>query len=60
MGTMEVSWEYQQNLGHTTGTMDHYRPLQTTMDHYTVYGVAQGLLMYIPYFEGNRDGEVVI
>src|SRR6266702_2288464 len=25
--------------------MDHYRPLQTTMDHYTVYGVAQGLLM---------------
>ncbi len=37
-------WAHQQNLGHTTGTMDHYRPLQTTMDHYTVYGVAQGLL----------------
>jgi len=25
--------------------MDHYRPLQTAMNHYTVYGVAQGLLM---------------
>ncbi len=36
---------HQQNLGHTTGTMDHYRPLQTTMDHYTIYGVAQGLLI---------------
>ena len=44
---VERLWKkvHQQNLGHTTGTMDHYRPLQTTMDHYTVYGVAQGLLM---------------
>ncbi len=25
----------------------YYGPLQTTMDHYTVYGVTQGLLMYL-------------
>ncbi len=37
--------DHLQNLGHTTGTMDHYRLLQTTMNHYTIYGVALGLLM---------------
>src|SRR6266702_987649 len=44
MWVEEEHGDHQQNLGHTTGTMDHYRPLQTTMDHYIVYGVAQGLL----------------
>ena len=48
---------HQQNLGHTTGTLDHYRPLQTTMDHYTVYGMAQGLLMCMsPPFQGLPPG----